>query len=219
MVSLEADVFLRDGQLLVGHSEDELKPGRTLESLYLAPLKKMVEAEKASFKPIILLVDFKDRGPDTYLKLKEILSNYQTMLTGKNGRELNQRAVTVIISGDRPVEMLRSEKLRFAFIDGRLTPDDRHDKADLMPLISDDWNSFFSWNGAGEFPESEFQKLKQLVDDCHQHGKIVRFWGIPDEVSASIKFWDILLRAGVDLLGCDCPSCLEEYLNRKIREN
>lgn len=215
MASIEADVFLRDGQLLVGHSEDELQADKTLENIYLAPLLKIVEAKSTSFKPIILLVDFKDRGSDTYLKLKEVLSNYKSMLTEKKDRELIQREITVIISGDRPIEQLRAEKTRFAFIDGRLNRDDIQDKADLIPLVSDDWTSYFSWNGAGDFPESDFQKLKQLVDDCHQHGKLVRFWGIPDEASACIKIWDIMLLANVDLLGCDCPACLEEYLNQK----
>src|SRR4051794_37229130 len=42
--SVEADVFLVDGKLLVGHSILELKPGRTLESLYLDPLRDRVRA-------------------------------------------------------------------------------------------------------------------------------------------------------------------------------
>src|SRR5687768_10216898 len=37
---VEADVFFVDGQLLVGHDEKELRPERTLASLYLDPLKK-----------------------------------------------------------------------------------------------------------------------------------------------------------------------------------
>lgn len=215
MVSIEADVFLRDGHLLVGHSEGELKYGNNLESMYLEPLRKMVERDKASFKPIILLVDFKDRGAETYSKLKEILAKYANILTEKKARELVTREITVIISGDRPIEVLRAESSRLAFIDGRLTSNDIHDKADLMPLVSDEWSSNFSWDGTGDFSDADFHKLKELVDDCHQHGKLVRFWGIPDEASVSIKFWDIMLRAGVDLLGCDCPACLEEYLNKK----
>lgn len=219
MVSIEADVFLRGGQLLVGHSEDELRSDRTLENLYLEPLKKTIEKDKAAFRPIILLVDFKDRGNDTYLKLKQVLSKYKSILTEKKGHELLKREITVIISGDSPIGMLRTENPRIAFIDGRLNQDDIRDKADLIPLVSDDWGSYFQWNGAGDFPGADFQKLKRMVDDCHQHGKIVRFWGIPDEASISIKFWDILRRAGVDLLGCDCPACLEEYLHQKTKKN
>ncbi|KAL8846199.1 MAG: hypothetical protein Q9221_008696 [Calogaya cf. arnoldii] len=36
--SVEADVWLQGGDLLVGHSKDSLKPSRTLQSLYIDPL-------------------------------------------------------------------------------------------------------------------------------------------------------------------------------------
>src|ERR1700748_1478515 len=41
--SVEADVYPVDGELLVGHNRRDLKPERTLESLYLAPLAARVE--------------------------------------------------------------------------------------------------------------------------------------------------------------------------------
>src|SRR4051794_37993520 len=41
--SVEADVFLVDGKLLVGHTLFELKPDRTLESLYLDPLRERIK--------------------------------------------------------------------------------------------------------------------------------------------------------------------------------
>ena len=46
--SVEADVFLKDGQLLVGHFSFELKKERSLETLYLAPLAKRVKANGGS---------------------------------------------------------------------------------------------------------------------------------------------------------------------------
>src|SRR4051794_35634110 len=42
--SVEADIFLVNGQLLVGHTAVDLKPGRTLEALYLDPLRARVRA-------------------------------------------------------------------------------------------------------------------------------------------------------------------------------
>ena len=38
--SVEADVWLVDGELRVGHDLADTRPGRTLESLYLAPLDR-----------------------------------------------------------------------------------------------------------------------------------------------------------------------------------
>src|SRR5437660_5508951 len=40
--SVEADIYLEKGQLLVGHTQDDLRPDRTLEKLYLDPLRQRV---------------------------------------------------------------------------------------------------------------------------------------------------------------------------------
>src|SRR6202000_231831 len=41
--SVEADIFLTNGQLLVAHTLKETVPGRTLQSLYLDPLRARVK--------------------------------------------------------------------------------------------------------------------------------------------------------------------------------
>src|SRR3954451_14184885 len=40
-MGIEADIHLIDGQLLVAHKKEEVEPGRTLQSLYLDPLRKL----------------------------------------------------------------------------------------------------------------------------------------------------------------------------------
>src|SRR5262245_49224155 len=42
--SVEADVYLTDGALLVAHERKDVRPGRTLETLYLDPLRERVKA-------------------------------------------------------------------------------------------------------------------------------------------------------------------------------
>src|SRR2546423_1328713 len=49
--SVEADIFLVGGKLLIGHTKDELKPERTLASLYLDPLRARVRANGGSVFP------------------------------------------------------------------------------------------------------------------------------------------------------------------------
>ena len=39
--SIEADLFLHDGQLLVGHEVEELAPGMSFEALYVEPLRML----------------------------------------------------------------------------------------------------------------------------------------------------------------------------------
>src|SRR6476469_2222716 len=46
--SVEADIYLVDGQLLVAHDPVDLDPTRTLESLYLDPLAARVGANHGS---------------------------------------------------------------------------------------------------------------------------------------------------------------------------
>src|SRR4051812_6365807 len=42
--SVEADIWLVDGALLVAHDKKDLKPARTLQSLYLDPLRERTKA-------------------------------------------------------------------------------------------------------------------------------------------------------------------------------
>ena len=50
--SVEADIFLRDGKLLIGHEFKELNPEKTLESLYLEPLARRVRDHGLVHVPI-----------------------------------------------------------------------------------------------------------------------------------------------------------------------
>ncbi|MEI6356987.1 MAG: hypothetical protein WCP53_07785, partial [Verrucomicrobiota bacterium] len=49
--SVEADIYLVDGQLLVAHDRKDLKPGRTLQALYLDPLRERVRANGGHVHP------------------------------------------------------------------------------------------------------------------------------------------------------------------------
>ncbi|MGB0610250.1 MAG: hypothetical protein ACPGNW_04655, partial [Verrucomicrobiales bacterium] len=78
--SVEVDVFLRDGKFLVGHDKSELKKEKTIEKLYLDPLKKRVlqgggyvYEEKVSFT---LFIDIKSEGKSAYGELSKLLKNY-----------------------------------------------------------------------------------------------------------------------------------------------
>src|SRR5256714_6647293 len=59
--SVEADIFLVDGELLVGHARQDLKPERTLEKLYLDPLRERIKANGGRVHPggptVVLLID------------------------------------------------------------------------------------------------------------------------------------------------------------------
>src|SRR5437763_16102083 len=61
--SVEADVYLVADELQVGHTRRDLRPGRNLEKLYLAPLRERVRANGDRVYPggptVYLLIDVK----------------------------------------------------------------------------------------------------------------------------------------------------------------
>jgi hypothetical protein len=121
--SVEADIYLVEGRLLVAHDKKDVDAGKTLERLYLDPLKELAAGKKSIFKEggtLTLLIDLKTEADSTYEALKQVLSKYAEALTTFEGEKINTNAITVILSGNRPREALLREKKRFAAFDGRL---------------------------------------------------------------------------------------------------
>jgi hypothetical protein len=210
--SVEADVFLVNGELLVGHDRHELREGRTLQKLYLDPLRQRVNQGGGRVYPngptMTLLVDIKAEGERVYAVLRNVLASYDDILCGiKEGRH-QHRAVQVVISGDRPKKTIAADKSRHAGMDGRLADLDSKEPAHLMPLISDRWTSHFRWRGVGEFPPAEREKLRSIVKRAHTAGRRVRFWATPEDPNV----WRELLAAGVDHINTDQLDRLREFL-------
>src|ERR1700749_2873358 len=49
--SVEADIFLRDGKLLVAHTSNQIVSGRSLQALYLDPLRERVQKNHGHVYP------------------------------------------------------------------------------------------------------------------------------------------------------------------------
>ncbi len=214
---VEADIFLVDGDLLVAHDRRELKPDRTLRSLYLDPLRKCIAANEGRVyrkgPMVTLLIDFKTAAAPTYEALYKMLAEYSDIVTsfGPDGRK--DKALIVIVSGNRPRDLMASQKIRYAFYDGRLADLESNAPADLIPLISDRWASHFRWRGEGPMPAEESRKLRDIVEKAHAKGRRVRFWSTPDAPSAARQaLWTELFDAGVDLLNTDDLPGLQKFL-------
>ncbi|MFJ8112275.1 phosphatidylinositol-specific phospholipase C/glycerophosphodiester phosphodiesterase family protein [Streptomyces sp. NPDC096132] len=217
--SVEADIFLVDGELLVAHTAEELDPTRTLESLYLAPLAARVKANHGSVyrgyrQPLQLLVDIKTEGSSTYLALDERLKRYKHLFTTYAHGRIHSGPVTAVISGDRAARTpMAAQTVRRAFYDGRLA-DLGTTEASFASLISDNWTLNFTWLGVGAFPDAERQKLRGIVDAAHARGQKVRFWATPDLAGPERDaLWTELLAAGVDHLNTDDLAGLEAFLD------
>jgi hypothetical protein len=210
--SVEADVFLVAGELLVGHERSELRRERTLAALYLEPLRARVRANGgAVFKgggEFTLLVDIKDDGEATYRALHELLAGYAEILVKVRGQKLEKGAVRVVISGNRPRELMARQELRYAGVDGRLEDLESKEPSHFLPILSDHWGRHFRWRGEGPMPDAERKKLAEIVAKAHAAGRRLRFWATPERP----ELWKVLYDAGVDLINTDDLSGLRRFL-------
>jgi len=210
--SVEADIWLVEGQLLVAHSFLELKKDRTLESLYLDPLRKRAKENGGIIHkggpPFSLLIDVKSDAKTTFAALNKVLENYADLFTIARNDMVEPGAVTVVISGNCDREAITTQKVRYCGIDGR--PKDLTGKASpaLIPWISASWSSEFKWNGRGAMPAEQRTKLKSFVEKAHQAGRKVRFWATPE----TPELWQELLAADVDLINTDKLQELRTFL-------
>lgn len=219
--SIEADVFSVGDSLFVAHDFDKIKPGRTIRSLYLNPLKKIINKNGGSVygdsQDIILLVDIKDDGLRTYKLLHKILEGYTDLLTSFKAGIKDTGSITVIVSGNRPKEFMENQEVRYAGYDGRIPDLDSGIASSLMPLVSDNWNNHFSWKGKGEMPVAEKNKLLLFAQKAHQNEYLLRFWANPDKPGVERdKVWNELKNARIDLIGTDDLKGLQAmFLNQK----
>ncbi len=210
--SVEADVHLVDGKLLVAHDRFQVKPERTLEALYLDPLRERVQRYAGHVYPngpeFILLVEIKGDWHSSYPVLRGVLQRYTNMLTRFENGLKHTNAITVIITGHRSKEMFAGDSVRYAALDGDLADLDSGEPATLIPWISSNWFQTFKWRGTGSIPEAERTKLKDIVSRAHQQGRRVRFWGAPDQP----VFWQEIYNDGVDLINTDNLAGAQKFL-------
>jgi hypothetical protein len=200
--------------LLVGHDRPELIAGRTIQSLYLNPLRDRIKENAGSVygdaRRLTLLVDFKSDGRETYQELSRVLASYAEILSSVENGSYIPRAVDVIISGNRPIDDVAAQSVRYAAVDGRLPDLDGDSPRHLIPLVSENWNSHFAWDGQGEFPSQQQRKLELLVARAHQQNRRIRFWATPETTEG----WQALLDAGVDFINTDDLDGLRDFLSR-----
>ena len=196
---IETDVWLLDGKLVVSH--DTAQAGApTLDSLYLKPITTLFSQYTDKVSPardytFSLMIDVKDNPADV---LPELITALQDRLPSFN-RSANPKAVQIIISGNRPkIDTYLDYPLLLQF-DGR--PSEVYDDETLkrVALISDNFRGYSRWDGTGDLPDLDREKLKRVIKRAHSDNKPIRFWGAPDTPNA----WKQLKKLGVDIITTD----------------
>lgn len=214
--SVEADVWLVDGELYIGHDGPDLT--RTLESTYLAPLAQRWRQNGGSVHPhwrgsLRLLIDVKSEGTAAYPVIERALARHPELLTSYRNGRVHERGVTAVLSGNRDLAAMRAATTRFAFYDGRLADLESGLPSSLMPLVSDNWTRVFTWNGVGPMPAGERARLREIAATAHRHGYDLRFWATVDVPGpARDAVWSELVAADVDAVNTDDLAGLQAFL-------
>lgn len=196
---VEADVWLRNGELYVSHDKPRsLDESQTLQKLYLEPLAKRAYQYQGriypqSTIPFLLMVDIKAEGEAVFHTLMEQLGPYRWLLEGP------QPVVQLFLSGDRPIELVLAQEQPLLGLDGRPEDLGKSIPAAYMPVVSQRFGKVANWNGKGEIPTQEAEKLRSLFEKAHAEGKKVRLWASPENENA----WRQLTALGQDLINTD----------------
>ncbi len=210
-VSIEADVHLVSGKLLVAHDNPN-SSARKLEDLYIRPLDSLAKLNAGRIYRekdviVLLMVDVKTNANETFDVLYDLLSKYKESIDRRD----HKGAFQVFISGNRAIDMIRNDAYHLASIDGRPEDLGKGFTTEEMPVISENYKKIINWNGTGEPSKRDLTKLSELASKVHAENKKLRLWAIPDNENA----WNVLLNAGVDLINTDRLKELNTFLTTK----
>jgi len=210
--SIEADVWAVKGGLYVAHFEREILPERTLDSLYIQPIVRILRQNKGKVwkdnpSTFQLLIDLKTSVAQTLPLLVEKLEQYPDVFNPRK----NKNAVRIVITGNRPEPSEFKNYPGFIFFDGNLARE--YDKKQLkrIALYSENFRAFSVWNGTGDIAEKEKNRLQNAIDSAHSLKKKIRFWNSPDNPDA----WKTFMEMGIDFINTDHIVELADYLNNR----
>ncbi len=201
--SIEADVYLRNGQLVVAHDAKDVAAAPLLDSLYLQPIIRLFKkhngriSNNKTYAPV-LMIDIKESGEAVLAALLQLVAPHRSVFD----RSVNARAVQLVISGDRGAVSTWASYPSYILFDGR--PAEVYDSAALqrVAFISDAYNKYVTTADSSG-------RIQQLVTKVHDMGKLLRLWGIPDTAAA----WQRLRDLGVDIINTDKVGECREFFS------
>ena len=204
--SLEADVFLVNDTLKVAHDKKGLANASSLNSLYIQPIVKLFQihsgriSNDSSYSPV-LMIDIKENGTGVLTNLVKLLAPHASVFN----KQVNPKAVQIVISGDRGDRSKWTSWPSFILFDGRSNEQYDYAQLERVALISD---SYFNY---AKQKDSTEQLIRQTVMKSHQMKKLLRLWAIPDNSSS----WSHLHGLGVDIINTDKVEECRKYFTKQ----
>lgn len=200
--SIEADLFLRDGRLLVGHDPEDLDPKMSFEALYVEPLVALYDrnggrAWRGSDEELQLMIELKSATRPTLDAVVALLGRWPEVFDTR----VNPHAVRIAITGNVPAPADFGRWPEYILFDGAWDADYTPDQLARIALVSTNFRNYSSWNGKGSIIPTELARVREVIDRAHAMGKPVRFWNAPEGTTVYYTFYDL----GVDYLNTDRP--------------
>jgi hypothetical protein len=210
--SVEADVWLADGRILVSHNHGNWKG--SLKNLYLDPLQQRVSNTGSVLPdklPFLLWIDLKPNGKEILPALHQLLAQYP-MLTVFTGKTTRPGPVTVVLTGnaDAKTAYVQTYGTRYACRDSNSFRETDPTADNRWSWYALKWSSCVDWNGKDPMPADQEQRLRKLVDAIHAKGRRVRFYATPE----TRLYWQKAQETGIDLINTDRLRDLHDFLAR-----
>lgn len=203
--SIEADIWLQDGAILVAHDADKLDAERSLKQLYLNPLDSLIKAHNGKLSAdtgyrIQLMIDIKSPTNPCLDTLVILLSGYPNLVKSSS--------VQFVLSGNKPAVEQFGNYPSFILYDG--LPWEEYPAAitPRVPMLSANLQKYTKWKADGPLPNEDKAALEEVIKATHAKGKTIRFWGAPDNELA----WTTLRELGVDYINTDHLEELQQFL-------
>ena len=228
-VSIEADVWLDpqlNNTLFIGHERSALSPARTFSSLYIQPILDVLTRENPqsqfvsspthngvfdgySGQTLYLFVDVKTEGESTWPYVVEELKPLRDAgyLTTYNGTGVTAGAVTVIGTGNTPLDHIQNLTHRDYFYDAPiplLGSTFSNITSDVSPIASTDFAAVFGTINGTEFNSTQIALLRSQIATAKSKGIMTRYWDQPAwPISTRNAVWSTLVQEGVGLINAD----------------
>lgn len=225
-VSVEADVSLINGTLYVGHEQSALTEARTLASLYINPILDVLQRENpvssfvsdtthngvfdtSSGQTLYLFIDLKTAGGTTWPVVVEALQPLRDgeYLTTWNGTAITPGAVTVIGTGNTPLDQIAPLTQRDYFFDANLAllnSTQANITSAVSPIASAQFSRYVGEVTGAELNDTQLATLRGHLEVAAARGIKGRYWDLPAyPISKRNAVWKTLIEEGIGLLNAD----------------
>ena len=189
--SIEADIWLVEGALYVGHDRKDITEDRMLLGMYL---------------------DLKSEGERSLQTLVALIES--NGLVPCFDRAANPLAVCLTITTGSDIPAGHWDRYPdWVGFDGRPDWELTAGQLERVSLVSQSYGKYSDWTGFGRMSTEEQDRIEKVAAQVHAEGKRFRLWGFPD----TKRGWEMAVGLGIDYINTDQPARAAAWLSGRTR--